>query len=499
MINQKIDMMPQLIDLHDHKALFVNGKPYLILGIQLDCDDCFSFEPIDTLFPHAKEMGCNTIQPLLYWRTIEPEEGKYNFVLLDHLLEQARKNGLKIVLNWFGTYKNQVLFYAPDYVRTDPVKYPRMQWVGGNQAYNCSCPTALSTFQKDKAAVVAVFQHLMEIDVDQHTVIAFQIENESGLLASDRCYCPRCNEKFLVEKWEEKYMQRAAEAFTAQCIARFEDDIAKEIKAIYPLPLYVNAAPPRPYKCEQPGRNYPSGGPVPNVFDIYRNELTSIDFIAPDIYDHGYQAFHALCDQYSSWVGHPLYIAEHSTGKGSRAEKNVFYAIAEYSAIGFDPWSIDRSFPNEFSTPLVNYSNGKWSEEAFRLKESYKALGDAIFPIATAQNTSKLRHFVQESGDKSALVRFENIYIEIDYMNELGDSRGIVIQAADTEFIFVGIDFKAGFFLDRLKRIDISKVERGKFQEEKWIPMQECRMESPEKSSPFFAIGPGVYKVSIDL
>jgi beta-galactosidase GanA len=78
MISQKVDRMPQLVDLHNHKTLFVNGKPYLILGIQLDCDDCFSTEPIDFLLPHAREMGCNTIQPLLYWRVIEPEEGKFD-------------------------------------------------------------------------------------------------------------------------------------------------------------------------------------------------------------------------------------------------------------------------------------------------------------------------------------------------------------------------------------------------------------------------------------
>ena len=415
------------------------------------------------------------------------------------MIEQARKNDLKLVLDWFGTYKNQVLFYAPDYVRNDPSRFPRVQLLGGKQVYNCACPTARETLEKDKAAFMAVFQHLKHIDSDHQTVIVCQVENESGLLATDRCYCPRCNEKFMTEKWEEKYGERAAEAFSAQCIARFEEEIARELKAIYPLPLYVNAALPGPFRCAKPAVNYPSGGPVPNVFDIYRDELKSIDFIAPDIYDHGFRAFHATCDQYSSWKGHPLYIAEHSTGKGSRAEKNVIYAITEYSAIGFDPWSIDRPYPNEFSTPLVNPGNGRWSEDAYSLRDSYAFLRDAMIPIVMAQNTPRINHFVQEAGDRGALICFEDLFIEIDYMNDDANSRGIVIQITRGEFIFAGVDFKAGFYLNRSKKINILRVERGRFEGENWVVVQDCRMESPEKSSPFFATGAGVFRVSLDL
>jgi hypothetical protein len=63
MINPNIDLMTKLIDLNNHKAILVNGKPFLIFGIQLDCDDCFSTELIDMLSPQAKEMSCNIDLP----------------------------------------------------------------------------------------------------------------------------------------------------------------------------------------------------------------------------------------------------------------------------------------------------------------------------------------------------------------------------------------------------------------------------------------------------
>jgi hypothetical protein len=96
--------LPRLGELNGRKALFVGGEPFLILGLQWDCDSCFSPGEMDPLFPEATKMGCNSAALLLYWRATEPQEGRYDFALLDHMIEQARLHDLEIVLVWFGTY-----------------------------------------------------------------------------------------------------------------------------------------------------------------------------------------------------------------------------------------------------------------------------------------------------------------------------------------------------------------------------------------------------------
>lgn len=68
--------------------------------------------------------------------------------------------------------------------------------------------------------------------------------------------------------------------------ARYVDSVAAAGKAEYPIPMYVNAwLGPSAYKYEEgrPGE-YPSGGPVARMLDIWRAAAPYIDIISPDIY-----------------------------------------------------------------------------------------------------------------------------------------------------------------------------------------------------------------------
>jgi beta-galactosidase GanA len=70
--------------------------------------------------------------------------------------------------------------------------------------------------------------------------------------------------------------------------------IAAAGKAVYPLPLYVNAALRDPLKPGAPG-TYESGGPTDNVLNIWKAEAPAIDVLAPDNY---------LLDTPSLYEGH---------------------------------------------------------------------------------------------------------------------------------------------------------------------------------------------------
>jgi hypothetical protein len=67
-----------------------------------------------------------------------------------------------------------------------------------------------------------------------------------------------------------------AEIFTAWHYARYVESLAAAGKAVYPLPMYVNAALNRPNKA--PGK-YPSGGPLPHLLDVWKIGAPSVDLL----------------------------------------------------------------------------------------------------------------------------------------------------------------------------------------------------------------------------
>src|SRR5262249_17915873 len=83
--------------------------------------------------------------------------------------------------------------------------------------------------------------------------------------------------------WSEVFGDtiEAQEVFQAWGFAAYANAVARAGKAQYPLPMYVNAALMRPGKA--PGE-YPSAGPLPHLFDVWKAAAPDIDILAPDIY-----------------------------------------------------------------------------------------------------------------------------------------------------------------------------------------------------------------------
>jgi hypothetical protein len=492
------ERIPQIVHVDGQPRLLVDGRPFLILGLQWDCDSCFSSEEMNSLFPHAAALGANTAALPLYWREVEPVPNHYDFSMLDERLRQAKANGLRVILLWFATWKNACAFYAPDYIRDDPSTYPRALDHTGRQMVSL-CPSAATTWQRDRAALTAVMGHLRDVD-DAHTVIMVQVENEPGILGSDRCYCPTCTARFTVDKWEEKWGTHAAEAFSAASIAQYIDHLAAEAKAIYPLPLYVNVALP-PAVGGIPGQ-YFSGGAVPEMLDLFREHLHHIDLVAPDIYTPGYRDFRRLCQIYSA-KGNPLYIAEHSTTPQGRAERNVFYAIGQYGALGFDPWAIDTCWPDrELAPPLVDPIGREWGPQAYWLRDSYVAIARAIEPIVAAQGTKRLFTCVQEPAEHKTGWAAQGCDLLISYHQTEGAGRGLLIQQAPNEFLLVGVGFSVQFRRPRPsgEALAVVSAEWGRYEGEHWITLHPVRRERDEAlGAPIPLVEPGAVRVILDI
>jgi hypothetical protein len=493
------ESIPQIVHVDGRPRLLVDGRPFLILGLQWDCDSCFSPEEMNPLFPHAAALGANTAALPVYWREVEPTPDRYDFRMVDERIRQAQAHHLRIVLLWFATWKNASAFYTPEYIRNDPSSYPRALDRTGRQLVSL-CPSAETTWQRDSNALNALMRHLREVD-KTHTVIMIQIQNESGLLGSDRCYCSVCTARFTATRWEQTWGEHAAEAFSAWSFARYIDHLAEEAKAIYPLPLYTNVAVSPPLGGI-PGQQYFSGGAIPEVLDLYREQLHHIDLVAPDIYSTGYRNFHRLCQIYSA-KGNPFYIAEHSTTPYGRAERNVFYALGEYGALGFDPWAIDACWPDsELVPPLVDPVGGEWGPQAYWLRDSYIAIARAIEPIVEAQGTERLFTCIQEPAERGTGWGAQGCDLLVSYHQKEGAGRGLFIQQSHNEFLLIGVGMSVRFRRPRPsgEPIAIVSAEWGRYEGERWITLHPMRREYDETlGNPISLQEPGVARVILDI
>src|SRR5580698_1992324 len=170
---------PAIVEQQGRTTLMVDGQPYFLLGTQVDNSSGWPTR-LDAVWPAARALGLNTLEVPVYWEQMEPTHGTFDFTVVDSLLEQARTHNTRLVLLWFGTWKNGKMHYVPDWVKSDPVTYPRMLSKTG-MPIDVLSPNAPANLDADRTAFTALMRHLKAAD-PQHTVIMMQVENESGSL-----------------------------------------------------------------------------------------------------------------------------------------------------------------------------------------------------------------------------------------------------------------------------------------------------------------------------
>ncbi len=352
--------------------LIVDDQPFLILGGELHNSSSSSLDYMKPIWPELREMNLNTVLTPVSWELIEPEEGKFDFTLVDGLIRGARNNNLRLIFLWFGSWKNSMSSYTPALIKTNELRFPRAETSDGRGEEILS-PFSNANCDADAHAFAALMKHLRGIDGHEHTVIMVQVENEIGMIPEARDHSAIANKLFsesvpkelmdyleqhrdtlapefreLWEKaglktsgtWEEVFGPgiETEEIFMAWYYARYTDRVAAAGKAEYPLPMYVNAALIRP--GWKPGQ-YPSGGPLPHLMDIWQAGAPHIDILAPDIY---FPNFEEWCEKYHRF-GNPLFIPETRP-----IPANLLYALGQFDAMGVSPFGIE----DEFSSPLTN-------------------------------------------------------------------------------------------------------------------------------------------------
>jgi beta-galactosidase GanA len=474
--------IPRLTKVGDQHQLIVNGQPFIVLGAQTGNSSGWPSQ-LDSVWKQAAQMHVNTLEIPIYWEEIEPEPGRFNFQTVDALVEGARANGFRLVLLWFATWKNGAMDYAPAWVKQDTEKYPRMIDPGGRPVRVLS-PHSNTNRDADSTAFAAVMRHLKQIDGTDRTVIMIQVQNEPGSLFTVRDNSEASNKLFagaapadLVKKlgkqsgtWSEVFGPEADEAFAAYHVARYVDAVAEAGKKEYPLPMSVNVWLRERKEAMRPGQNYPSGGAVSNMLDVWKAAAPNIDVLAPDIYVMDYVGYREVCESYLR-PDNPLLIPE--TGGWAQFTGYMFYALADYGAIGWAPFGFNS--PNDTGTlnPALN-----------DVAANFGLLGPALPKIVELQASGTLKSAV-EQDQLTVIHNVFDQYETVTYFGTIRQSYGgnfaggtekktgrmLIGQSAPDEFWLMGFDSRIRFLPRRGSKqpeTQFTRVEEGHFENGVW-------------------------------
>jgi beta-galactosidase GanA len=493
--------LPHLRKQGSATQLFVDGQPFLARGGELSNSHG---EPdyLRSFWPKLKALNLNSVVAPVYWDVVEPVEGKFDWASVDGLIADARANDMRLVLLWFGSWKNSMSCYAPAWVKADTARFPRSRDSAG-RPLEILTPFDTTNRDTDARAFTAFMRHLRETDGTQNTVIMVQVENEIGMIpeardrhpAADAAYAapvpagllaymtahrdqlaPELRDRWVGRgartsgTWTEVFGDdpATAEYFMAWFFGRYVQTVAAAGKAEHPLPMFVNAALIRP--AYKPGQ-YPSAGPLPHLIDIWRAATPSIDFISPDIY---FPNFVEWADRYTR-SGNPLFIPE--ALRSPDASVNNLYAFGAGNGIGFAPFGIESI--GEPAASLLAASNDI-VRQLTPLIAAHQGRGTmtTLLPPAAEQRKP---HEVSLGGVTLSVTyeRMESPGLADGVINEAGDraasramlpAGALVIQLGPDEFLFAGLGVTVTFATQTPGDpiLGILQCSEGRYVDEQW-------------------------------
>jgi len=122
---QAANDLPHLEKRDGMTKLIVDGRPFICVAGELANSSSSDEETMKAAWPRLAAMHLNTILTPVSWDFIEPEEGKYDFWMVDYQIQAARANHLRLIFLWMGSWKNGMSTYPPRWVKADQDRFPR--------------------------------------------------------------------------------------------------------------------------------------------------------------------------------------------------------------------------------------------------------------------------------------------------------------------------------------------------------------------------------------
>ena len=462
------------------------------------------------------------------------------------ILSEARHNELKVVLLWFGAWKNSMSCYAPEWFKRDVKRFPRAHTSEGVPVEEASS-LSKNVLEADKRAFCHVMAYLRDHDALEQTVIMVQVENEIGMIevlsknvleADKRAFChvmaylrdhdaqeqtvimvqveneigmievPRDysadatrlyqsavpkqltdylkrHQKSLHPYLKEKLQPQAKaganwaqlfgddiyteEIFQTWTYATYVEQIAKAGGEIYNLPMYVNVA--LNSRDRKPGQ-YPSGGPLAHLIDLWHCGAPSIDVLGVDIYDKGIKSWLAKYHL----PNNPLFVPE--IRLEDKDAMYALYAFGHHGAMGFCPFSIE-------DYPLTTTSNANdWKQMDLSQDDqlnAFSSVGSSLSPLVASyqllrqteplilerQGTKDMDAVLLDNEQREAeIITADGIRLTVKHSYSLGWEPGakdaewpetacIILRLGKEDYLVIG----SGVVVTFQQRIGLAKCE----------------------------------------
>lgn len=453
--------------------LLVNDEPFLMIGGEIHNSSNSTTAYMNSLWESLQSLHINTVLATIAWEQFEPVEGQYDYTLVDNLVDQARKHQMKVVILWFGSWKNGESSYAPVWVKRDTERFPRVLTKDGRYIETLS-PFSENTMKADARAFAAMMRHLKQIDSKQGTVIAIQPENEVGIfadmdynpnaLAGYQEQVPKALLDYMLTRqnqlrpelnnvwqaagqksegtWSEVFGDNiwSRSFYVTWQYASYINTVAEAGKAEYPLPMFCNSwivqAPE-----DLPGV-YPNGGPVSRVFDIWKAAAPVIDILCPDIYLESFKEITA--DYHRS--DNPLLIPE-----SRLMPSQAFWAFGEHHALCYSPFGIEDGVGNE------------------QYADANRVLQELTPLITRYQGSRDMVGIMNTPDEQERIVIMGDYRLRVTYMED--DAYGIIIHTAPDSFMVAGINMRVEFSsIIPDKTGYILQVWEGGYTNGEWTP-----------------------------
>ena len=308
----------KLVTENNKTYVSVDGKPFPFLGAQIRLDallncDKMTINEVENYFKKAQELGLNCVQIPISWNMVEPKENKYDYSIVNSILQFVNKYNLKMELLWFSTNMvgDSFSYLIPQYVLQEYNKRLSRNDEGNFWNYYGYQYTMILDdewiLERETKAITALFNHIRYWDSqngDKHPVISAQIHNEPDALM-----------RWRIDQKDLKY--------------RDGPPLSKDLiygDGINPFPEATNARPK-------------------DVFD-----LQGIDFIGVDAYKDNVKHLKNEVMAYASIAGNYALVAEN---KGSYANSPSLILTSFALGGGYDIYDLATSnfFINNTTEP----------------------------------------------------------------------------------------------------------------------------------------------------